>query len=160
MAMFNSLNPERILAARDLLRHGRSTCLEKSVAYAKERVVFKDTPIGSLPVDSPTRSPKQDTRHEAVKLMMYKRRLVLRSGPRPARASAPESTMAKFLGADLALKAVDAALETHGGNGFSPRTTASSISGSAPASVQDGPAVPRNDPELRQRTNLGLPRSY
>jgi alkylation response protein AidB-like acyl-CoA dehydrogenase len=30
-----------------------------------------------------------------------------------------QANMAKFLGADLALKAVDAALETHGGNGFS-----------------------------------------
>ncbi|MCH8950345.1 MAG: acyl-CoA/acyl-ACP dehydrogenase, partial [Chloroflexi bacterium] len=46
MAMFNSLNPERILAAAICIGMAESA-LKKTVAYARERKVFKDTPIGA-----------------------------------------------------------------------------------------------------------------
>lgn len=116
LAMFNSLNPERILAAA-ICSGIAQQCLEKSVAYAKERVVFRDTPIGAYQSIS---HPLAEVRiwHDAVKLMMYRAAWSYDQGLDPLEVGT-QSNMAKFLGADLALKAVDAALETHGGNGFS-----------------------------------------
>ena len=46
MALFNSLNPERILAAAICTGMAQSA-LDKAVAYANQRRVFKDTPIGA-----------------------------------------------------------------------------------------------------------------
>lgn len=116
LAMFNSLNPERILAAA-ICSGMAQQCLEKSVAYAKERVVFKDTPIGAY---QSIAHPLAEVKiwHEAVKLMMYRAAWSFDQGLDPLEVGT-QANMAKFLGADLALKAVDAALETHGGNGFS-----------------------------------------
>ena len=46
MALFNSLNPERILAAASACGLAQN-CLNRAVDYAKERKVFKDRPIGA-----------------------------------------------------------------------------------------------------------------
>ncbi|MHB8684947.1 MAG: acyl-CoA dehydrogenase family protein [Dehalococcoidia bacterium] len=116
MAMFNSLNPERILAAA-ICSGMTQQCLEKSVAYAKERRVFRDTPIGAYQsIAHPLAEAK--IWHEAVRLMMYRAAWSFDRGHDPLEVGT-QSNMAKFLAADLALKAVDAAIETHGGNGFS-----------------------------------------
>ncbi|MHB8377575.1 MAG: acyl-CoA dehydrogenase family protein [Dehalococcoidia bacterium] len=116
MAMFNSLNPERILAAA-ICSGMTQQCLEKSVAYAKERRVFRDTPIGAYQsIAHPLAEAK--IWHEAVRLMMYRAAWSFDRGLDPLEVGT-QSNMAKFLAADLALKAVDAAIETHGGNGFS-----------------------------------------
>ncbi len=116
LAMFNSLNPERILAAA-ICSGMTQQCLEKSVAYAKERRVFKDTPIGAY---QSIAHPLAEVKiwHEAVKLMTYRAAWSFDKGLDPLEVGT-QSNMAKFLAADLALKAVDAALETHGGYGFS-----------------------------------------
>jgi acyl-CoA dehydrogenase len=115
-ALFNSLNPERILAAA-ICSGMTQQCLEKSVAYAKERRVFKDTPIGAYQsIAHPLAEAK--IWHEAVRLMMYRAALSFDNGLDPLEVGT-QANMAKFLAADLVLKAVDAALETHGGNGFS-----------------------------------------
>ncbi len=116
MAMFNSLNPERILAAA-ICTGMAEQCLEKSVAYAKERRVFKDTPIGAY---QSIAHPLAEVKiwQEAVRLMMYRAAWMFDNGYDPLQVGT-QSNMAKFLAADMALKAVDAALETHGGNGFS-----------------------------------------
>ena len=116
MAMFNSLNPERVLAAA-ICSGMAQLCLEKSVAYAKERRVFKDTPIGAYQsIAHPLAEVK--ILHEAVKLMMYRAAWSFDQGHDPL-AVGSQSNMAKYLAAEMAIKAVDAALETHGGNGFS-----------------------------------------
>jgi len=116
MAMFNSLNPERILAAA-ICTGMAEQCLEKSVAYAKERRVFKDVPIGAY---QSIAHPLAEVKiwQEAVRLMMYRAAWMFDNGFDPLQVGT-QSNMAKFLAADMALKAVDAALETHGGNGFS-----------------------------------------
>jgi len=116
LAMFNSLNPERILAAA-ICSGMTQQCLEKSVAYAKDRRVFKDTPIGAYQAIA---HPLAEVRiwHDAVKLMTYRAAWSFDQGLDPLEVGT-QSNMAKFLAADLALKAVDAAIETHGGNGFS-----------------------------------------
>lgn len=115
-AMFNSLNPERILAAA-ICSGMTELCLKKSVAYANERRVFKDTPIGAY---QSIAHPLAEVRikHEAVKLMAYKAAWMFDNDMGPLEVG-QFANMAKFLAADLALEAVDAALETHGGNGFS-----------------------------------------
>jgi len=116
MAMFNSLNPERVLAAA-ICSGMAQLCLEKSVAYAKERRVFKDTPIGAYQsIAHPLAEVK--ILHEAVKLMMYRAAWAFDQGRDPLEVGS-QSNMAKYLAAEMAIKAVDAALETHGGNGFS-----------------------------------------
>lgn len=116
LAMFNSLNPERILAAAicsGMTQH----CLDKAVTYARERRVFKDTPIGAY---QSIAHPLAEVKiwHEAVKLMMYRAAASFDAGMDPLQVGT-QSNMAKFLAADLVMKAVDAAIETHGGNGFS-----------------------------------------
>ena len=116
MAMFNSLNPERILAAA-ICSGMIELCVSKAVAYAKERKVFGDTPIGAYQsIAHPLAQVKIE--HEAVKLMMYKAAWMFDQGMNPLDVG-NFSNRAKFLAAETALKAVDAAIETHGGNGFS-----------------------------------------
>jgi acyl-CoA dehydrogenase len=115
-AMFNSLNCERVLAAA-ICNGMTQICLEKSVAYAKERRVFKETPIGAYQsIAHPLAEVK--IQHEAARLMMYRAAWAADRGDNPLEVGT-QANMAKFLAADLAVKAVDAALETHGGNGFS-----------------------------------------
>lgn len=115
-ALFNSLNPERILAAATSVGIAEY-CLRKSVEYAKERKVFKDTPIGSYQAVS---HPLAEVRIEqdAVRLLTYRAGWAFDQNLHPGEVGT-YANMAKFLGAEMALKAVDRAIETHGGYGFS-----------------------------------------
>lgn len=115
-ALFNSLNPERILAAATAVGIAEH-CLRKSVEYAKERKVFKDTPIGSYQaVSHPLAEVKIE--QEAVRLLTYRAAWAFDQNLHPGEVGT-YANMAKFLGAEMALKAVDRAIETHGGYGFS-----------------------------------------
>src|SRR5438552_15657869 len=118
-AMFNSLNPERILAAA-ICTGISEAALRKAVDYAKERRVFKNTPIGAYQAIS---HPLAEVKIwlEAVKLMTYRAAWAFDNDLNPAEVGT-YANMAKFLGADLAIKAVDAAIETHGGLGFAEET--------------------------------------
>jgi alkylation response protein AidB-like acyl-CoA dehydrogenase len=155
-AMFNSLNCERVLAAA--ICNGMSQmCLDKSVAYAKERRVFKDTPIGAYQsIAHPLAEVKIQL--EATRLMMYKAAWAADQGGNPLEVGT-QANMAKFLAADLAVKAVDAALETHGGNGFSEDYGL--------VNMWYGARLLKTAPVSREMIlnyvcewNLGLPRSY
>ena len=70
LAAFNSLNPERILAAAMCLGI-TDYCLKTTVEYATQRKVFKDTPIGAYQAIS---HPLAETKIalEATRLMTYK----------------------------------------------------------------------------------------
>jgi alkylation response protein AidB-like acyl-CoA dehydrogenase len=119
LVMFNSLNPERILAAAICTGMAESA-LKKAVAYANERKVFKDTPIGAYQaIAHPLAEVKIDL--EAARLMMYKAAWAFDNDMNPLEVGTL-ANMAKFLGADLAIKAVDHAIETHGGLGFVEET--------------------------------------
>jgi len=119
MAMFNSLNPERILAAAICTGMAQSA-LDKAVAYANERRVFKDTPIGAYQsIAHPLAEVKIDL--DAARLMTQRAAWAYDSGMNPLEVGS-YANMAKFLAADLALKAVDHAIETHGGLGFAEET--------------------------------------
>ena len=109
--LFDSLNPERILVAALCIGIGRFA-LEKAVAYASEREVF-DVPIGSHQgVQHPLAAAK--TQIEMASLMMRQAAWQYDQGLPAGEAS----NMAKYAGAEAGIQAVDAALQAHGGNGF------------------------------------------
>ena len=155
-AMFNSLNPERILAAA--ICAGMSEyALRKAVSYAQERKVFKDTPIGAYQsIAHPLAEVKINL--EAVKLMTYRAAWAFDQDMNPTEVGT-YANMAKFLGADLAIKAVDAAIETHGGMGFVEETGL--------IGLWNGARLFKTAPVSREMLlnyvsewNLGLPKSY
>jgi acyl-CoA dehydrogenase len=156
MAMFNSLNPERILVGAICCGMAQQA-ISMSVDYAKERRVFRDTPIGAYQgVQHPLAEAK--ILLEAARLLTYKAAWAFDQGMEP-QVIGSYSNHAKLLAADVALKAVDAALETHGGMGFAEETGL--------ATLWNGARVLKTAPLNREmilnyvaEQDLGLPRSY
>ncbi len=110
--LFKSLNPERILVASICCGLGRYA-LTRAVSYANERKVFKDVPIGAYQgVQHPLADAR--TRVEMASLMALKAAWVFDQG----REAGEFANMAKLAAADAGIAAVDAAIQTHGGNGF------------------------------------------
>lgn len=113
--LFDSLNPERIILAALCCGIGRFA-LRKGVAYASERRVFGQ-PIGA----------HQGLQHPMAKAftavemasLMTRRAAWEFDNKLPAGAS---SNMAKFAAAEAGIEAVDAALQAHGGSGFTEDT--------------------------------------
>jgi acyl-CoA dehydrogenase len=115
LVMFNSLNPERILAAA--MCSGMSQyCLGVATDYAKERKVFRDTPIGAYQgIAHPLAMCKAE--HEAARMMMLKAAWAFDDNWDSAKVGSL-ANMSKLLNSDSALHSVDAAIETLGGAGF------------------------------------------
>jgi alkylation response protein AidB-like acyl-CoA dehydrogenase len=115
-ALFNSLNPERILAAA-------GSCgtvaylLRRACEYARERRVFGDRPIGAY---QGLAHPLAEARIEldAVRLLTYRAAWAFDRGD-PPEVVGTYANMAKFMAAELGIKAADRAIETLGGYGFS-----------------------------------------
>ena len=81
MAMFNSLNPERILVGAICCGMAEQA-IGMAVAYAKERKVFRDTPIGAYQgVAHPLAEAKIEL--EAAKLMTYRAAWAFDQGMEP-----------------------------------------------------------------------------
>ena len=116
MALFNSLNTERILAGA--IAVGTSDYLvRRAVEYANERKVFQDRPIGSYQaIAHPLAEIKAHT--DAARLMTYQAAQSFDRDEDPADVGA-KANMAKFLAAEVAIHAADQAIETFGGYGFS-----------------------------------------
>jgi len=109
--LLDGLNPERILIAAEALGTGRAA-LRRAVSYANERVVF-GRPIGknqgiSFPL------AEAHARLRAAELMIHRAAALYDAGER----SAEEANLAKWLAADAAALATDAAVQTHGGFGY------------------------------------------
>ena len=113
VVLFQALNPERILIAAALV--GLSEfALTKTVAYARERKVFGETPIGAYQgVQHPLARVK--IAQEATRLLTYKAAWLF---DREAPEAGHYADMAKHMASELAIAAVDAAIQTHGGSGF------------------------------------------
>jgi acyl-CoA dehydrogenase len=110
--LFKSLNPERILVGSICCGLGRYA-LNRAVAYAKERKVFNDVPIGAYQgLQHPLASAHTDV--EMASLMTLKAAWIFDQG----REAGEFSNMAKLAAADAGTKAVDTALQCFGGNGF------------------------------------------
>lgn len=110
-SVFDGLNPERVMSAALCCGVGRYA-LEKASAYANERVVWGQ-PIGAHQgVSHPLAEAKVNL--EAARLMMMKAAAL-----HDARGPAGEAAnMAKLLGADAGVRALDQSIQAHGGNGL------------------------------------------
>lgn len=109
--ILDSLNPERILNAAEVIGMGRRA-LDKAAQYAKERVVF-GRPIGQ---NQSIQHPLAECWSElyAAELMTL-RAAELYDGGQPCGA---EANAAKYLAADAGFHACDRAIRTHGGMGY------------------------------------------
>jgi alkylation response protein AidB-like acyl-CoA dehydrogenase len=109
--VFHGLNPERITGAAIELGIGRYA-LKKASEYARTRNVW-DVPIGSHQgVAHPLAMAKIDL--ELASLMTQKATWLHDAGLDAGEAS----NIAKYAAAEAALAALDAAIQTHGGNGM------------------------------------------
>lgn len=107
---FTGLNTERILTASICMGIGRYA-LAKAVSYANERTVWQ-APIGShQAVAHPLAAAKIEL--EAAKRMTLHACRLYDTGAEAGEAS----NMAKYLGAQAGLHALDSAIQVHGGNG-------------------------------------------
>ncbi len=116
LALFNSLNPERILAAA-LATGMADHVLERAVEYAKERKVFGDRAIGSYQaIAHPLAETAIET--EACRMLYRRAAWAYDQGRDPAEVGFVANA-AKLKAADNWIAATDRAIETLGGYGFS-----------------------------------------
>ncbi len=109
--LLDSLNPERILNAAEVIGMGRRA-LEKAVAYANERVVF-GRKIGQ---NQSIQHPLAECWSElyAAELMTLHAAELYDSG----QSCGAQANAAKYLAADAGFRACDRAVRTHGGMGY------------------------------------------
>ncbi len=115
LVMFNSLNPERILAAA--MCSGMSDyCITQAAGYAKERKVFGGVPIGQYQgISHPLAAAKAE--HEAARLIMLKAAWAFDQNWDAAKVGSL-ANMSKLLNSDSAIHSADICIETFGGAAF------------------------------------------
>ncbi|MCR4318431.1 MAG: acyl-CoA/acyl-ACP dehydrogenase [Planctomycetes bacterium] len=156
MALFTSLNPERILAAAAACGMTQF-CLNRASRYANERVVFGGKPIGSYQaLAHPLAESCIDL--EAARLLLYKACWNYDSKKSPFDVGS-SANYAKFFAAEMAIRAVDRAIETHGGYGFSEEYELVWLWTSARL-LRTAPISREMILNYVSEHNLGLPRSY
>ncbi|MCI5074151.1 acyl-CoA dehydrogenase family protein [Oricola sp.] len=109
--LLDSLNPERILNAAEVIGIGRRA-LSKASQYAKDRVVF-GRPIG---MNQSIQHPLAESWSE----LMAAELLTLRAAELydSRQSCGAEANAAKYLAADACFNACDRAVRTHGGMGY------------------------------------------
>ncbi|WP_353650697.1 acyl-CoA dehydrogenase family protein [Nakamurella sp. A5-74] len=151
-ALFDGLNPERIATAALCVGVGRCA-LDAAAEYARTREVW-GKPIGTHQgVAHPLAQAKIDV--EMAALMLAKAAWLHDNGMPAGEAS----NMAKAAAADAAVAAVDAAMQTHGGNGMSQEYGLMSLYGMARL-LRIAPVSKEMILNYVSHTSLGLPRSY
>jgi alkylation response protein AidB-like acyl-CoA dehydrogenase len=151
--VFDGLNPERIMAAALALGTARRA-LAQAAEYAKERTVWS-APIGThQAISHPLAQCKIEL--ELAALMTRKASTLYDLG---AKGAGEASNMAKYAAAEAAIHSVDAAIQTHGGNGVALEYGLSDL--------WWGARLGRIAPVSREMIlnyvaehSLGLPRSY
>lgn len=112
-AVFDGLNPERIMAAASGVGAAQ-VALDRACDYARTRTVW-DAPIGShQAIAHPLAEIHMEI--EQTRLMLQKACALYDAGSRDAGAAA---NIAKYAAGEVAVKAADRAIQTHGGNGMS-----------------------------------------
>jgi alkylation response protein AidB-like acyl-CoA dehydrogenase len=152
-AIFDGLNPERIMGASLALGLGRYA-LDKASQYARERTVWS-APIGTHQgVAHPLAEAKIEL--ELARLMAQKAAVLYDAG---AKGAGEAANMAKYAAAEAGIKCVDQAIQTHGGNGFALEYGV--------AQLWWGVRIARTAPVSREMIlnyvaehSLGLPKSY
>lgn len=154
--LFDSLNPERILAAGMALGMV-DFVVGRAVNYAKERRIFGGRPIGSYQALShPLAEIKIE--QEAARLLTYRSAWAFDQGLSAAVVGS-YSNMAKLKAADLGIRAVDQAIETLGGYGFSEEYEIIHFWSTARV-MKTAPISREMILNFVAEHNLGLPRSY
>jgi len=109
--ILSGMNAERILIAAECIGDAK-WFIDRTVAYAKERVVF-GRPIGqNQGIQFPV--AKAYAQMRAAELMVQRAASLFERG----RDCGAEANMAKMLGADASWAAAEACVQTHGGFGF------------------------------------------
>lgn len=154
MQLFAGLNPERIIGAAMAVGMGRYA-LDRAVAYAKQRQVFK-TPIGAhQSIAHPLARLKIEL--ELAKLMLQKAAALYDAGDDMGAAEA--ANMAKYAAAEASIAALDQAVQTHGGSGLTAETGLAAMLGAARIS-RVAPVSREMIFNFVSQHTLGLPRSY
>lgn len=111
--MLDGLNEERLVIAAECIGLGEAA-LEAGVSYAADREVF-DHPIGQ---NQAIQHPLAEAyaRVHGAKQMVYSSASAV-ANEEDAKAIGARANMSKFLAADAAFDAADAAVQTHGGFG-------------------------------------------
>lgn len=154
LQLFAGLNPERIMAASLAVGMGRYA-LGKAVDYAKTRTVWS-APIGSHQgVAHPLAEAKIEL--ELAKLMTQKAAALYEAGDDLAAGEA--ANMAKYAAAEASVKAVDAAVQVHGGNGLTAEYGLAALLTSVRAN-RIAPVSREMILNFVAQNSLGLPKSY
>ena len=150
--VFDGLNPERILVGALCGGIGRYA-VGKAAAYAKERQVWS-TPIGA---HQGIAHPLAEA-HIAVELSRmatYRSAELFDAGENAGEAA----NIAKFSASEAALKALDQAIQTHGGNGLSHEYGLSEL-WFVTRLMRTAPVSREMVLNFIAQSTLGLPRSY
>jgi acyl-CoA dehydrogenase len=156
LVMFNSLNPERILAAA--MCSGMSQySIDVASEYARVRKVFRDTPIGAYQgIAHPLAQCKAE--HEAARMMMLKAAWAFDNNWDSAQVGSL-ANMSKLLNSDSALHSVDVAMETLGGSAFTRETGMLQLWNGARL-LKTAPVSKEMILNFIAEWELGLPKSY
>ncbi|UNO43895.1 acyl-CoA dehydrogenase family protein [Streptomyces sp. MST-110588] len=154
LQLFAGLNPERIMTAAFALGMGRHA-LTRAVEYARTRQVWK-TPIGAhQAVAHPLAQSHIEL--ELARLMTQKAAYLYDAGDDMGAGEA--ANMAKYAAAEAAVRAVDHAVHTLGGNGLTEEFgLASLITASRVARI--APVSREMILNYVSHQTLGLPKSY
>jgi propionyl-CoA carboxylase alpha chain len=152
--LFAGLNPERILGAAMAVGMGRYA-LSSAASYARTRQVWR-TPIGAHQgIAHPLAQIKIEL--ELAKLMMQKAAVLYDSGDDMGAGEA--ANMAKYAAAEASIRALEQAIQTHGGSGLTAEHGLATMLATA--------RITRIAPVSREMIlnfvaehSLGLPKSY
>lgn len=152
--LFAGLNPERILGAAMAIGQGRYA-LDRAVEYASTRQVW-NTPIGAHQgIAHPLAQIKIEL--EQATLMMRQAATLYDSGRDAAAAEA--ANMAKYAAAEVAIAALDRAIQTHGGAGLTGEHGLAAMLG-AVRTARVAPVSREMVLNYVAQHSLGLPKSY
>ncbi|MEO6629515.1 MAG: acyl-CoA dehydrogenase family protein [Aquihabitans sp.] len=153
--LFAGLNPERIMASAFAIGMARYA-MDKATTYAKERVVWGGKPIGTHQgVAHPLAQIHIET--ELAKLMMQKAATLYDEGDDMGAGEA--ANMAKYAAGEAGVRAVDQAVQTHGGNGLASEYGLGSMI-AASRLMRIAPVSREMILNFVAQHSLGLPKSY
>jgi alkylation response protein AidB-like acyl-CoA dehydrogenase len=151
--VFDGLNPERILVGAICGGVGRYA-IEKAAAYARQREVWS-VPIGAHQgVAHPIAQAHMEVEVSRLATMHSAREFDAGSS-----GAAEAANIAKFVASEAALKALDQAIQTHGGNGLSKEYGLSEL-WFVTRLMRTAPVSREMVLNFVAQTSLGLPRSY
>ena len=153
--LFAGLNPERIMASATAVGMGRYA-LDKAVAYAGSRSVFRGAPIATHQgISHPLAQVKIEL--ELARLMMQKAAGLYDAGDDMGAAEA--ANMAKYAAAEASIRSLDQAIQTHGGNGLTKEYGLASLLAAARV-VRIAPVSREMVLNFVAQFSLGMPKSY